>query len=108
MSEYTLPAWKIQQLKKFHKRLKQKHEAYRINAIILLGEGWTPPQVAKVLLLSEGSVRTYFKYFQQFGKKELIKRDYTGRESFLTEEQEQELSQHLEDNLYQRSQDIQQ
>jgi transposase len=107
MDNYTLPAWKIKQLKKFHKRLKQKHAAYRINAIILLGSGWTPSEVAEVLLISEGSVRTYFKDFQQFGKAELIKRDYTGRESFLTEEQEQELSQHLEENLYQRSQDIQ-
>jgi transposase len=106
MTDYTLPAWKIKQLKKFHKRLKQKHEAYRINAIILLGSGWTPAQVAEVLLISEGSVRTYYKDFQQYGKEELIKREYTGRESFLTEEQEQELSQHLEENLYQRSQDI--
>jgi hypothetical protein len=35
MTDYTLPAWKIKQLKKFHKTLKQKHAAYRINAIIL-------------------------------------------------------------------------
>jgi hypothetical protein len=75
MTDYALPAWKIEQLKKFHKTLKQKHAAYRINAIILLGSGWTPTQVAEVLLISE--------------------------------EQEQELSQHLDDNLYQRSQDIQ-
>jgi transposase len=107
MTDYTLPAWKIKPLKKFHKMLKQKHEAYRINAIILLGSGWTPAQVAEVLLISEGSVRTYFKDFQAYGKEELIRRDYTGRESFLSEEQEQELSQHLEENLYQRSQDIQ-
>jgi hypothetical protein len=26
-TDYTLPAWKIKQLKKFHKTLKQKHEA---------------------------------------------------------------------------------
>jgi hypothetical protein len=37
--DYSLPSWKIKQLKKFHKRLKQKHEAYRIHTIILLGEG---------------------------------------------------------------------
>jgi hypothetical protein len=53
MTDYTLPAWKIKQLKKFHKTLKQKHEAYRINAVILLGSGWTPAQVAEVLLISE-------------------------------------------------------
>jgi transposase len=107
MMDYTLPAWKIKQLKKFHKTLKQKHEADRIKAVVLLGSGWRPTQVAEVLLISEGSVHTYFKDFQQYGKEELIRRDDTGRESFLTEEQEQELSQHLEENLYQRSQDIQ-
>ena len=107
MTDYTLPAWKLKQLKKFHKTLKQKHEADRIKAVVLLGSGWSPAQVAEVLLISEGSVRTYFKDFQQYGKEGLIRRDYTGRESFLTEEQEQELSQHLEENLYQRSQDIQ-
>jgi transposase len=51
--------------------------------------GWTPTQVAEVLLISEGSVRTYFKDFKQYGKEELIRRDYAGRESFLSEEQEQ-------------------
>jgi len=107
MTDYTLPAWKIKQLKKFHKTLKQKHEADRIKAVVLLGSGWTPSQVAEVLLLSEGSVRTYFKDFQQYGKEELIRRDYAGRESFLTAEQEQELSEHLDTNLYHRSQDIQ-
>jgi len=107
MLDYTLPDWKIKQLKKFHKTLKHKHEAYRVHAVILLGSGWTPSQVAEALLISEGSVRTYFKDFKQYGKDELIKRDYTGKESFLSEEQEQELSQHLEDTLYQRSQDIQ-
>jgi hypothetical protein len=56
MLGYALPAWEIEQLKKFHKTLKQKYEAYRINAIILLGSGWTPTQVAEVLLISEESV----------------------------------------------------
>jgi transposase len=107
MHDYTLPDWQLRQLKKFHKTLKAKHEAYRINAIILLGSGWTPSEVAKVLLISEGSVRTYFKDFQEHGKEELIKRDYTGRVSSLTKEQEQELSRHLEENLYQNSRDIQ-
>ena len=81
MMDYTLPAWKIKQLKKFHKTLKQKHEAYRINAIILLGSGWTPSQVADVLLISESSVRTDFQDFQQYGKDELLRRDDTGAES---------------------------
>jgi DNA-binding CsgD family transcriptional regulator len=53
-----LPAWKIKQLKKFQKTLKQKYEAYRVNAIILLGTGYTPQKVAEILLCSEGSVRT--------------------------------------------------
>jgi hypothetical protein len=39
MTDYTLPAWKIAPLKKFHKTLKQKHEADRIKAIVLLGNG---------------------------------------------------------------------
>ena len=59
MADYTLPACKLKQLKKFHKTLKQNHEADRIKAVVLLGSGWTPAQVAEVLLLSEGSVRTY-------------------------------------------------
>jgi DNA-binding NarL/FixJ family response regulator len=63
MTDYSLPAWKIAPLKKFHKTLKKKYEADRINAVVLLGSGWTPAQVAEVLLLSEGSVRTYFKDF---------------------------------------------
>jgi transposase len=63
------------------------------------------------LTSNDQTVRKYFLDYKnrdrKARKKNLwVKLHYTGKESSLTKEQEQELVKHLDENLYQRSQDI--
>jgi hypothetical protein len=40
-------------------------EAYRINAVILLGKGRAPADVADALLIDPDTARDYFKRYQE-------------------------------------------
>jgi len=63
----------VTELREAHRRALNVREAYRINAVILLSQGWKPVEVAKALLLDEDSVRTYFKRYKEGGINRLLK-----------------------------------
>jgi transposase len=82
-----------------------------VKAVYSLGSGWAVKLTAEVLDLDEQTVRQYFLDYKNQDKKDKkkhpwVKLHYTGKESSLSNEQEQELVKHLDGNLYQRSQDI--
>ncbi|GHT21722.1 hypothetical protein FACS189419_03050 [Planctomycetales bacterium] len=111
MDDYRLPDNEILALKRFHKTLKVKREADKVKAVYLLGSGHQVKLTAEVLDLDEQTVRQYFLDYTKQDKRNRKKRQwvqlhYSGKESFLTNEQEQELVKHLDENLYQRSQGI--
>ena len=51
MKDYTLSKAKIAELEKFHRPLRDKHQADRVKAVIALSKGWSAAQVAEILLL---------------------------------------------------------
>jgi hypothetical protein len=53
MKNFELSPEEIKKLRLAHRLEKRKSKAYRINAVILLGTGWTVKQVAEALLLDE-------------------------------------------------------
>jgi transposase len=111
MDDYRLPDNEIFALKRLHKTLKVKREADKVKAVYLLGSGWAVKLTAEVLDLDEQTVRQYFLDYKSQDRKnrrqnQRVTLQYTGKESSLTNEQEQELIQHLDENLYQRSQDV--
>jgi transposase len=108
MDDYHLSTKKISELKETHRSLKTKWEADRVKAVILLGSGWMPSQVGGVLLLDSQTVRSYFLKYREGGVEKLLESNYTGRDSFLTETQEKELTAHLEKYLYLSSKDVRQ
>jgi hypothetical protein len=57
MKDYTLSNKKIAKLEQEHRRLKDKHQADRVKTVIALAKGWTPAQVAKILLFDERTSR---------------------------------------------------
>ncbi len=60
-------------------------EAYRINAVILLAEGWSAQHVGTALLLDPDSVRTYFKRYEHGGQDELLRMSFIGSEALLND-----------------------
>ena len=61
MIDYRLSNQELTELRAAHRRALNVREAYRINAVILLGQGRTPADVADALLIDPDTARTYFK-----------------------------------------------
>jgi len=99
MDEFQLTTDQIAMLRALHRTLRDKRLAYRVNAVILLGTGWSAAQVAQALLVDETTVRNWFQKYQQGGKDELLSMNYLGKEPSLTTEQQAELAKHLDETI---------
>ncbi|MDS4042621.1 MAG: hypothetical protein RKP20_15780 [Candidatus Competibacter sp.] len=61
MKDYRLDSRELAELRAAHRRMRDVREAYRINAVILLGQGRTATDMADALLLDADTARSYFK-----------------------------------------------
>ena len=103
---FALTQRQIDALKVLYKAQRDRRFAYRINAIILLGTGWSTAHVSEALLVDEMTIRLWLEKYQHGGTDELLALHYQGTEAKLTESQQQELSKHLDENIYLASKDI--
>jgi len=106
MTNYTLPPHELAQLRVKHRLIREKRYADRIKAVILLGSGWSPEQVAEALLIDPDTVRGHFKRYKQGGAEGLITNAYRGGEGWLSEEQLTALDLHLQHTLYLTAKDV--
>jgi transposase len=91
------------QLKLQHKRERDKRVCDRIKAILLYDEGWTPQQIAKVLLISDQAVREHVHDYQTTKK---LHPESGGSEEKLSKEQSEQLESHLREHTYLYVRDI--
>ena len=89
-----LTAHERDQLKFQHKRERDKRVCDRIKAILLYDEGWTPQQIAKVLLISDQAVREHVHDYQTTKK---LHPESGGSEEKLSKGQSEQLETHLKD-----------
>ena len=99
MKDYTLSKEKIAELERLHRSLRDKRQADRVKAVLALAKGWSPAQVAEILLFDEKTSRHYFERYKQGGSRSLLDDNYCGAESKLDGQQMRELEQYLETNL---------
>jgi len=57
----------IADLRAAHRNARNAHKAYRLNAVSLLGSGWSLAEVAAALLIDHDTVRNDFKHYKQGG-----------------------------------------
>jgi len=100
MDDFRLTAKQITTLKALHRKQRDRRFADRLKAIVLLGSGWSVTQVAEALLVDEATVRNWLEKYRQGGETELLAIHYQGKEPSLTDEQQHELAQHLDENTY--------
>jgi transposase len=91
------------QLRVQHKRERDGRVRDRIKAVLLTDEGWTPQQIAKVLLISDQAVREHVQEYKTYNK---LKPVSGGSEEKLSEEQSKRLMAHLEAHTYLYVKDI--
>ena len=82
------------QLRVQHKLERDGRIRDRIKAVLLSDEGWTPQQIAKVLLISDQAVREHIQEYKAFNK---LKPESGGSEEKLSTEQSKRLMAHLEE-----------
>lgn len=100
MKDFKLTNSQVKKLRLLHKKQSDRRMAYRINAIILLGTGWTLSEVADALLLDTETLRSYVKKYREGHVEELLKTHHAGRKSFLSSEQKEKLADHLAEITY--------
>ena len=100
MLDFHLSDTELGELGAAHRRAPNVREACRLNAVMLLGRGWTAAAVADALLINADTVREYFKRYKRGGVDELLRLNYFSSESLLTPEQRRELKEHLREHLH--------
>jgi transposase len=102
MKGFVLTIDELAELKEAHRKAKRSnaHAAYKINAVILLGTGWKLKQVKQALLLDDETLRSYLERYREGRVKALIHTDYSGRPSGLSDPQEDQLRQELENTIH--------
>ena len=103
---FELTQEEIVNLEKMHKSVYDKKIADRIKSVIALAKGYSFELIKKILLIDERTVRRYFIIYKGKGVDGLLSLNCKGGISKLSSEQEKELCQHLEENLYSTAQEI--
>jgi transposase len=106
MQGFELSNDEIISLRIAHKRERNKKFAYRINAVILLGSGWTLEEVKDALLLDEETLRNYVYYYKIGGLNLLLKNNHKGSESNLSKKEIDTLIQELDTNIHLTTQSV--
>ena len=83
-----------------HRTGHSAQEHGRANAILLIDDGVPIPLIAKLLFLDEQSIRNFLQRYQLGKLDALLDNHCHGKESKLTDEQKDQLRQHVADNLY--------
>jgi len=100
MVDYSLPAKQLAELRAAHRHTRDKREADRIKAVVLLASGRTAEDIAEALLIDPNTVRNHFKRYQQGGLAGLLHVAYRGSDCELSEADLAILDAHLQDQLY--------
>lgn len=99
MNDYSLSKAQLTELKKLHRKLRDRRQADRVKAVIALSKGWSAAAIAEILLLDEKTSRNYFDRYQRGGLTALLEDDYAGADPKLTDLQMKALETYLEEHL---------
>jgi transposase len=80
--------------------MHDKRKADRVKAVIALGSGWSPSDVAEDILLDEQTIRSYFLKYKESGEYGLIQLNYSGKEPFLNEYEKLKKTKRQNDPIY--------
>lgn len=106
MKEFLLSPNEIQELRAAHKSAAKSKDAYKINAVILLGSGWCLQEVSEALLLDDETLRSYVKKYKEGGFKALLETFHLGGFSKLSTIQISQLIEEIDKRIYVSTKEI--
>jgi transposase len=86
-----------------HRREREGRVRDRIKAVLLIDEGYSYREVAKILLLDDETIR---RYVEDYKREQKLHPEHEGSKSALDAEETEELLSHLEENTYLYVKDI--
>jgi len=92
-----------QELKLRHRGERDGRVRDRIKAVLLYDEGWTPKDIARVLLISDEAVRHHVDAYKTSKK---LRPESGGSEEKLSQTQSEQLEAHLQEHTYLYVKDI--
>lgn len=95
-----------QELKRKHRRERNKRKADKIKTILSLARGYSYEQIAEILLIDDDTIRNYQKEYEHEGIVELLTTNYQGGVSKLTFQEQERLTKHLKEHLYLDSKEV--
>ncbi|MDR1140659.1 MAG: winged helix-turn-helix domain-containing protein [Planctomycetaceae bacterium] len=98
--EYKLSQKQIQRLRKKYSKISGQRYADRIRVVLALSSGSSASEVAPIFMLVPDTVRRYFRLYEQGGINAFLEIHDEGRSSFLSDEQKEQLTQHLRGHVY--------
>lgn len=101
--EVNLTTEEKQGLELQHKKEKDRKKAYRMNVVLLRSEGWSQRKIAEALRISEDAVYDYLKAYTESKRLSSLN---AGSTSNLSNKQSNELAEHLEENTYDKVEQI--
>jgi transposase len=106
MIDYTLPTSELADLRQAHRHTRDKRQADRIKAVVLLASGWSAEDVAAALLVDANTVRNHYKRYRTEGLSGLLHSAYRGSSCELTEAELAGLDAHVQSHLYLTSKEV--
>lgn len=95
----------ISDLKWRHRKADRK-TADKIKTILMLDQGYSFEEIARVLLTDDSTIRRWYQVYQSDGIEAMFQHFYLGSTGKLTLAQKQALSRHLEDTIYMTAKEI--
>jgi transposase len=93
-------------LRRLHKRSREKRVCDKIKAILMLDSGYTYEHIAEVLLIDDSTIRRWYNLYEDKGLTGLLADNYTGGLSYLIPKEQEVLVKHLENNVYLTAKEI--
>jgi transposase len=87
-------------LKEYHRACQDKRTADKIKAILLISQGFTYPEIEKILLLDERTLNRYKTIYEEQGIDGLAASNYQGGSYKLSAEQTEQLKNELNSRIY--------
>ncbi len=109
MHTFKLTPKEITTLRISHKKAKRDknaNHAYRLNALILLGQGWTYVAVSDALLIDEDTIRCCVGKYESGGIDALLSDNYIPYLGRLTAPELKDLELHLSETTYRTVEEI--
>lgn len=100
MKSFYLSEEQLVALRSAHRAERNRRAAYKLNAVLLLGTGWTLKGVSEALLLDDETLRSYVEKYRKGGIETLLQTQYAGRRPQLDDAQQKQLCGELDTNIY--------